>query len=292
MVTWYSASAAAGGGGASSAGLFGRARPIKLEVGAGTGDWIVVQAEADPESNWAAVELRCDRACLIHAKGAMRELPNLAVLAGDAHGILTDRLPSKSVAHCYVNFPQPPQASGSGALDDGYGESEGHLVNTLFLHQAHRILQPGGTFTLTTDDEKLVTTVCQRLVTDPSLHARWQPAFGAPHYKAHENGLRGHRSAFDELWAARGFARRFQCRFTAKRPREAEMHQMAAAPTVTTTTAAAQQADDPKAKGKAEAVDLDAGKRKRKKETSKNRKKRRTRERADEQDAARASSTS
>ena len=89
----------------------------------------------------------------------------------------------------------------------------GHLVNTLFLHQAHRILQPGGTFTLTTDDEKLVTTVCQRLVTDPSLHARWQPAFGAPHYKAHENGLRGHRSAFDELWAARGFARRFQCRF-------------------------------------------------------------------------------
>ena len=74
--------------------------------------------------------------------------------------------------------------------------------------------------------------VCQRLVTDPSLHARWQPAFGAPHYKAHENGLRGHRSAFDELWAARGFARRFQCRFTAKRPREAEMHQMAAAPTV------------------------------------------------------------
>ena len=35
-------------------------RPIKLEVGAGTGDWVVGRAQAErAQSHWAAIELRC-----------------------------------------------------------------------------------------------------------------------------------------------------------------------------------------------------------------------------------------
>ena len=34
----------------------------------------------------------------------MRRLHNLAVLAGDAHGILRDALPSRGVAEVHVNF--------------------------------------------------------------------------------------------------------------------------------------------------------------------------------------------
>lgn len=110
-------------------------RAVKVEVGAGTGDWVALRAEADAATaNWAALELRHDRACLIRAKGAMRGLRNLAVLAGDAHGILSGGLPLRSVAEVHVNFPQPPQSEGS----------ERHLVNRAFLEAAHAILQPGG----------------------------------------------------------------------------------------------------------------------------------------------------
>ena len=235
-------------------------RPLQLEFGAGTGDWAVMQAAADNSSNWAAVELRCDRACHIHAKGAMRGLSNLAVFAGDAHVVMQRYLPSRSVAHIHVNFPQPPQ----------WEHSEAHLVNRLFLVEAHRLLQPGGSFTLTSDDERYCASVARRLTAEESLAELWQPAFVSPHYKAHEHGLKGHRSAFDELWAARGFAKRFQCRFMARRPRREALPSASLAADETTSQAAVAGDADEGA----------AGKRKRKKETSKQRKKRRTRERA------------
>jgi hypothetical protein len=79
------------------------ARPIHLEVGAGPGDWVELQAASQLEINWAAVELRSDRSNLIHAKAAMRGLTNLAVLAGDAHGVLRDGIPSRSAAAVLVN---------------------------------------------------------------------------------------------------------------------------------------------------------------------------------------------
>ena len=179
-------------------------------MGAGTGDCVVKQAEAERNAaNWVAVELRCDRSLMIHAKGAMRRLHNLAVLAGDAHGILRDALPSRGVAEVHVNFPQPPQWEGS----------EAHLVNLEFLREAHRCLVPGGAFLLTTDNERLCAAVAKRLTDDEWLRARWEPALvmSAPFYRAHEKGVKGHASAFDDLWAARGFARRYQCRFTTRR---------------------------------------------------------------------------
>ena len=193
-----------------AAPLFAAVRPVKLEVGAGTGDWVVKQAEAERNAaNWVAVELRCDRSLMIHAKGAMRRLHNLAVLAGDAHGILRDALPSRGVAEVHVNFPQPPQWEGS----------EAHLVNLEFLREAHRCLVPGGAFLLTTDNERLCAAVAKRLTEDEWLRARWEPALvmSAPYYRAHEKGVKGHASAFDDLWAARGFAGRYQCRFTTRR---------------------------------------------------------------------------
>ena len=187
-------------------------RPVKLEVGAGLGDWVILRAEAEPTVNWLAIELRCDRACLIHAKAAMRGVTNLAVLAGDAHGIMASALPSNAVAEVHVNFPQPPQ----------WYRSEAHLVNRTFLDEAWRILCRGGAFVMTSDCEPYVEAVTQRLASDAEgLASKWQPSFGAPpHYKTHDaKDLRGHESVFNQLWAARGFTRRFQCKYYTKRLR-------------------------------------------------------------------------
>jgi len=250
------------------------ARPIHLEVGAGTGDWVVLQAASQLEINWAAVELRSDRSNLIHAKAAMRGLTNLAVLAGDAHGVLRDGIPSRSAAAVLVNFPQPPQGE----------HSERHLVNRTFLIEAHRILQPGGTFTLTSDDEPYCKSVALRLTTDPTLTRLWQPSFAPPHYKTHEHqSLRAHRSAFDELWAARGFTKRFQCVFTARRPRAPGTATMPGlAPQLPLTGTEDAHADENQAGG---GSGSDAKRKRRTKETSRQRKKRKMREKEKEEAA-------
>ena len=151
------------------------------------------------------------------------------------------------------------------------------------MRQAHRVLIPGGSLTLTTDDERHCASVVHHLVAgEDALCARWQPAFVAPHYKEFTHGTRGYRSAFDELWAARGFSRRFQCRFTTRRLKapqrivaESQPPPLQADGRAPATTAAetAPTSPSPGPSG--------GGKRKRgAKETSKQRKKRRAKEKA------------
>ena len=115
----------------------------------------------------------------------------------------------------------------------------------------------------------------------PPWRALWQPVFAPPtYYRVHERGcLEGFTSAFDSLWEARGFGRRFQCRFVAL-------------PASTTAGEAAEEEEgdegDESDEGDAASAS-GGGKRKKRKETSKQRKKRRQREKAgqdDEGDAA------
>ena len=204
-------------------------------------------------------------------------LTNLAVLAGDAQGVLRDGIPSRSAAAVLVNFPQPPQGE----------HSERHLVNRAFLIEAHRILQPGGTFTLTSDDEPYCKSVALRLTTDPTLAPLWQPSFAPPHYKTHEHqSLRAHRSAFDELWAARGFTKRFQCRFTARRPRApGTAPPQGLAPQLPLAGTEDAHADENQDGGGGRS---DAKRKRSAKETSRQRKKRKMREKEKEAASARA----
>ena len=118
----------------AGAGASVKVEVVKVEVGAGTGDWVVLQAAAEPQTRWVALELRCDRACLILAKAAMQGLHNLEVIAGDAACALRGALPSRGVAEVHVHFPQPPPTE----------TSERHMLNHDFLAAAHRVLRPGG----------------------------------------------------------------------------------------------------------------------------------------------------
>ena len=117
----------------ASAGASVKVEVVKVEVGAGTGDWVVLQAAAEPQTRWVALELRCDRACLILAKAAMQGVHNLEVIAGDAACALRGALPSRGVAEVHVHFPQPPPSE----------TSERHMLNHAFLAAAHRVLRPG-----------------------------------------------------------------------------------------------------------------------------------------------------
>ena len=90
-----------------------KALPVKLEIASGTGDWIIAQALADEgKAHWAALEIKHDRVAAILSRMRMCDASNLALIGGDGGQVLRDHLKPRSVAHIFVNFPEPPHRSG------------------------------------------------------------------------------------------------------------------------------------------------------------------------------------
>jgi len=124
--------------------------PVKLEVGAGTGEWAVAQAKAQSTSaNWGALELMHDRIYSIFSRAAFEAVPNLSILGGDAAFILAQRIMPGSVDHVFANFPEPPHVSGSDVA-----ESSLHLWADSFFKIVHEVLKPTGRLTILSDNRK------------------------------------------------------------------------------------------------------------------------------------------
>ena len=117
--------------------------PVKLEIGAGTGEWAIAQAQADHDSNtgdplarWLTLELRHDRVYETFANSVFESLDNLCLLRGNAlevgvacatgnHAskacgfsltlhvlvfqVVQDHFPTGRVERVFVNHPEPPE---------------------------------------------------------------------------------------------------------------------------------------------------------------------------------------
>ena len=100
-------------------------RPINIELGAGSGDWIRMQAAAKPEEDYVSVELRSDRVAqtfaklmLIRAGADGGIIDNVCSVGAECGSFLRDRVPNQSVSTIYVNHPEPPtQSYGSSERD-------------------------------------------------------------------------------------------------------------------------------------------------------------------------------
>ena len=87
----------------------GEAKPLKLEICSGNGDWAAAQAGAEKgEADWAALELRHDRVYSIFSRLAFEGLSNFAAIGGDARRVVHGNIAAGSVAHAFINFPEPP----------------------------------------------------------------------------------------------------------------------------------------------------------------------------------------
>ena len=124
--------------------------PIKMEICAGNGEWVVAQAMEDREkANWVAIELRADRAYKIYSRAVLeRCVSNMAILCGEAESILA-RVENSSVSQIFINHPEPPERSG-----EHKGEGK-HLLTLTFFHSLRRVLRP--------KVESLVTIVTDNL---------------------------------------------------------------------------------------------------------------------------------
>lgn len=197
--------------------------PLKLEICSGDGAWVCSQAMADRgRANWACMEIRHDRVFRTVARASLIGLQSLCAIVGDAAAGL-QKIAPRSVAHVFVNFPEPPLRRGGTEEDSG---SAPHLLTTEVLRSIQRVLRPGGTLLILSDNAVYV----RQLASAADAAGGFQPCDeGGPDCKR-EDGVGESRtpvwigrpgfvqcgapdpaasSYFDELWKRGRFARRY-----------------------------------------------------------------------------------
>lgn len=146
---------------------------LKVEVGAGDGDWAIAEARADAEAGgvaaakWITVEQHVQRVHRTWTQAVFAGARNLWAVAGNANAVLSDLIATGAVDCAFCNHPEPPERTGGAA--DSQGE---HMLAPAFLRLVHRALRRpdravgplrttppadgrhGGTFTIVTDSAR------------------------------------------------------------------------------------------------------------------------------------------
>lgn len=123
--------------------LFARPAPFELELGSGDGGFLLRYAARHPERNFLGVERLLGRIRKLERKAPRLGLTNLRGLRIEAAYLLRYLLPTAAVSALHVYFPDPwPKKR----------HRDRRLVNAEFVGLAARVLAPGGTVFLRTDD--------------------------------------------------------------------------------------------------------------------------------------------
>jgi len=125
------------------AACFPSSQPVELELGAGDGSFLLRYSALHPERNFLGVERLLGRLRKIDRKGRRLGLTNLRALRLEAAYVLEWMIQPASLAALHVYFPDPwPKRR----------HWKRRLINERFTRLAARALQPGGRFSVRTDD--------------------------------------------------------------------------------------------------------------------------------------------
>jgi tRNA (guanine-N7-)-methyltransferase len=124
---------------------FGNENPIVLELACGKGEYTVGLAQAFPAMNFIGVDIKGDRIARGSQAAQSLGLTNVAFLRTDIN-FLTEFFQDREVNEIWVTFPDPQPRP----------KQEKHrLTHPRFLTLYKRLLKPGGTFHLKTDNPEL-----------------------------------------------------------------------------------------------------------------------------------------
>lgn len=122
--------------------LFGNARPVEIEIGAGKGTFLVHRAKARPEVNFIGIEWA--REYWLHAADRMARwgLSNVRMLRADAEVFFRTRVPDNSLLRVHIYFPDPwPKVR----------QQKRRLIKPRFIRILHGKLRIGGEVAIVTD---------------------------------------------------------------------------------------------------------------------------------------------
>src|SRR5215472_16472200 len=124
------------------AAIFGSSAPLEIELGAGTGDFIIARAAEFPEHNFLAIESSGVVARMLAVRCGGAQLRNLRVARMDGRTLVNLMIGHESVSAYHIYFPDP-------------WPKERHHKRRLFtpylVANLERTLAPGGTLYVATD---------------------------------------------------------------------------------------------------------------------------------------------
>ena len=127
----------------SSEAVFGNSKPLILDLGSGRGEFIVGQAQAEPDKNFVGIDLHWKSIYDSINKVSKLALTNLKFVRADLRWIL-NIVPDLSVEAAFLLFPAPVMKMRYLRKD---------VLTAPFLCQLHRVLISGGHFHFVTDSE-------------------------------------------------------------------------------------------------------------------------------------------
>ncbi|MGV3486160.1 MAG: tRNA (guanosine(46)-N7)-methyltransferase TrmB [Planctomycetaceae bacterium] len=147
----------------TSESLFGKPRPLELEIGSGKGLFIQNSAMARPHHHFVGVEIAKMYAAHAASRLASRGLDNAIMVCGDAQRMLL-AIPDGSLIAVHIYFPDPWWKKK---------HKKRRVVNEPSVAQIYRALAAGGTLHFWTDVleyfESAIEMIAERL-----------PEFGPP----------------------------------------------------------------------------------------------------------------
>ena len=87
--------------------IFGNTNPVEVEVGSGTGIFVLATAASRPDTNFLAIEKSKSRAYALAEEVRKRGFKNTIVLHADASCVIESLLPPQSVQAFHIYFPDP-----------------------------------------------------------------------------------------------------------------------------------------------------------------------------------------
>ena len=139
------------------AGLFPKAQPLEVELGAGDGSFLARYAQRHLERNFLGVERLLGRLRKIDRKGRRAGLENLRVTRIEAAYFLEFLLQAGTVTSLHVYFPDPwPKRK----------HRRHRLINERFTELARTVLAENGIVYLRTDDMDYFNQMTASFVTN------------------------------------------------------------------------------------------------------------------------------
>jgi tRNA (guanine-N7-)-methyltransferase len=170
----------------SSPSLFGDERPLELDVGCGTGEFVLALAGERPDANFVGVELHT-KSLYRAVERADDELTNVKFIRADFR-LLYPLLPDGRLRSVYLHFPDP----GCKPRHE-----RRRLFGEQFLERVHRALESRGTLSVMTDNEGYFF----EMLALAEATEGWRKTHSERYLTGYETGP---KSRFQRMWESRG----------------------------------------------------------------------------------------
>lgn len=166
----------------TSPALFGDERPLEMEVGCGTGEFLCALAEANPDHNFVGLDVWPKVIYEAVRTAARADLDNILFIRAPIQ-FTYPLFVADSLVAIYIHYPDPHIRN----------RGRHKILNPAFLDAAHHALVPGGRLSLVTDHDALLEEILD-LLADESRFARTHEA---PYLLGYDPPL---KSRYQRLW--------------------------------------------------------------------------------------------